>query len=249
MPDLEAVALTLVFVLVFAVGASVGSFLNVCAFRLPYERSFFWPGSRCGHCFQPVKWYDNVPLLSYWLLRGRCRTCDARFSMRYFFVELGTGLAFVGLFYLEIYRNALRLPELANHTWGIQRGFIPPVAMKVFVYHATLMSFLIVASLCDIDHLEIPLGVTVSGTILGLIGATWFPWPYPSERESRPAPAMEIQGLPPNPSPPPERSLSVAGLVSPAALDAARQLAIGAAHGPGRGRGGNDGAAGRALAF
>ena len=53
---------------VFIVGASVGSFFNVCIYRLPLEKSLLWPGSRCGHCFQPIRWYDNIPLLSYWLL-------------------------------------------------------------------------------------------------------------------------------------------------------------------------------------
>src|SRR5205085_11310834 len=47
----------------FAVGAAVGSCLNVCIYRIPYEKSLLWPGSRCGHCFQPVRWYDNLPLV------------------------------------------------------------------------------------------------------------------------------------------------------------------------------------------
>src|SRR5947209_3479970 len=102
---------------VFALGAAVGSFINVCAYRLPYEKSLFWPGSRCGKCYQPIRWYDNLPLLSYWVLRGRCRTCGATFSIRYFLVELFTGLAFVGLFYLEIVRNVLHVPLLAYQQW------------------------------------------------------------------------------------------------------------------------------------
>src|SRR5215831_11986101 len=102
-------------VLVFVLGAVVGSFLNVCVHRIPvYERSIFWPSSRCGHCFQPIRWYDNVPLLSYWLLRGRCRKCGAPFSIRYFLVELFTGLAFAGLFYLEVAQNVLNLSPLQN---------------------------------------------------------------------------------------------------------------------------------------
>src|SRR5579872_4961937 len=105
MPDLEILGPALNFLTVFAVGAAVGSFLNVCVYRIPYERSFLWPGSRCGSCLQPIRWYDNLPLLSYWILRGRCRSCGARFSIRYFFVELLTALAFAGLYYLEVYRN------------------------------------------------------------------------------------------------------------------------------------------------
>src|SRR5207244_12084750 len=90
---------------VFVLGTIVGSFLNVCIYRIPLEKSILWPGSRCGSCLQPVRWYDNIPLLSYLLLRGRCRTCHSAFSARYFLIELLTGLCFVGLFYLEIVDN------------------------------------------------------------------------------------------------------------------------------------------------
>ena len=67
----------LVFLLLslFVLGTIVGSLLNVCIHRLPLEKSIIWPGSRCSHCLQAIRWYDNVPLLSYVLLRGRCRTC------------------------------------------------------------------------------------------------------------------------------------------------------------------------------
>ena len=80
--------------LVFVLGCVVGSGLNVCIYRLPYEKSLFWPNSTCGHCYQPIRWYDNIPLVSYWVLRGRCRTCKTKFSMRYFWVELFTGVVF-----------------------------------------------------------------------------------------------------------------------------------------------------------
>src|SRR5262249_3251442 len=69
-------------------GASPGSFLNVCISRIPYEKSIVWPSSRCGNCLKAIRWYDNLPLLSYWLRRGRCRHCGARFSARYFLMEL-----------------------------------------------------------------------------------------------------------------------------------------------------------------
>src|SRR5258705_11933036 len=103
----------------FLLGAVVGSGLNVCAYRLPYEKSILWPGSHCGHCYQAVRWYDNVPLVSYWLLRGRCRACGAPFSMRYFLVELFTGLAFSGLFYLEVADNVRPLPFVRLMFLGI----------------------------------------------------------------------------------------------------------------------------------
>src|SRR5713226_1646451 len=104
-------------ILFFVIGAAVGSFLNVCTYRLPLEKSILWPGSRCGSCFQRVRLFpDNIPLVSYLLLRGRCRTCGARFSPRYFLVELFTGLGFAGLFYLEIVRNVHDF-DLFNDAW------------------------------------------------------------------------------------------------------------------------------------
>lgn len=182
MLDLAVVGPALNFLTVFAVGACVGSFLNVCVYRIPYERSFLWPGSRCGKCLQPIRWYDNLPLVSYWVLRGRCRFCDSRFSVRYFLVELMTALAFVGLYYVEVYRNVLGIPWLGHRPerWNVLNGMPSLRTWTLFYYHAALLSFLIAASLCDIDYLEIPLGITVSGTIVGLIGAALFPWPFPN---------------------------------------------------------------------
>ena len=69
----------------------VGSLLNVCILRLPRGRSLLWPGSTCGACFQRIPWRDNIPLVSYWLLRGRCGTCGAGFSSLYFWIELLDG--------------------------------------------------------------------------------------------------------------------------------------------------------------
>ena len=78
----------------FAPGLALGSFLNVVAARVPLRRSLVRPGSACMSCRAPIAWYDNLPLLSYALLRGRCRACDVRIPMRYPAVELATaGLA------------------------------------------------------------------------------------------------------------------------------------------------------------
>ncbi len=74
-------------VFLFAIGAAVGSFLNVCIARLPAGVSIVRPGSHCPSCRQPIKWYDNVPLVSYCLLRGRCRACGSRISPVYPAVE------------------------------------------------------------------------------------------------------------------------------------------------------------------
>jgi leader peptidase (prepilin peptidase)/N-methyltransferase len=79
-----------------APGLAVGSFLNVLAARVPLRRSIVRPGSACLACEQPIAWYDNVPVLSYALLRGRCRTCAARIPLRYPAVELATALLAAG---------------------------------------------------------------------------------------------------------------------------------------------------------
>lgn len=160
--------------LVFVLGAMVGSFLNVCIYRLPLEKSILWPGSHCGRCYQPIRWYDNIPLLSYWLLRGRCRTCGAAFSVRYFFIELLTALSLVGLFYLEVDQNIHQLDAtvLGPHRFAAGR-------LMIFAFHAVLFCFLLAASFCDFDYQIIPLPLTVTGTLVGLIWSMLYPWPWP----------------------------------------------------------------------
>jgi leader peptidase (prepilin peptidase)/N-methyltransferase len=166
---------------VFVIGAAVGSFLNVCIYRLPLEKSLLWPESRCGHCLRRIRWYDNIPLVSYWLLGGRCRDCKTPFSVRYFFVELGTALALAALFYLEVRENVLGIPFVGDHKNDFDQGDLPPWQIWVmFAYHATLLCFLIVASLVDIDHMEIPLPITITGTVFGLVGSLFVAWPFPN---------------------------------------------------------------------
>jgi leader peptidase (prepilin peptidase)/N-methyltransferase len=76
----------------FVVGAVVGSFLNVVIYRVPRRRSLISPGSACPACETPIRWYDNIPLVSWLVLRGRCRRCDTRISIRYPAVELTAAL-------------------------------------------------------------------------------------------------------------------------------------------------------------
>ncbi len=171
--------------LAFVLGAAVGSFVNVAAARLPLEKSLVWPGSRCGRCLQPVRWYDNLPLVSYLWLRGRCRTCGESFSSRYFWVELATALGFAGLFYGEVVCNV--------HQWpppGPRILVVPPWPwLAGFLYHAVLFALLMAASVCDLRTREIPLGLTLTGTLIGLVGAMLLPWPWPWD------PAVAAPGL------------------------------------------------------
>ena len=181
--DIFAINLPLALwvVWMFIIGAMIGSLLNVCIARLPLEKSILWPGSRCGNCLQPIRWYDNIPLVSYWVLRGRCRNCGARFSVRYFLIELLTGLGFAGLFYAEVVANIHDLPFFKNQAWFIRAGQIPWQGWAFFLHHAILLSLLIVCAACDLERREIPLSLTLFGTVIGLIGATLFPWPWPND--------------------------------------------------------------------
>jgi leader peptidase (prepilin peptidase)/N-methyltransferase len=171
---------------VFAIGAGVGGVINYCFYRLPLEKSLLWPGPRCGLCWQPIRWFDNIPLVSYYLLGGRCRTCGGRIPARHPVVELLTGLLFAGLFYAEIGRNILHLTFLQAHQTAILAGNIPPPAWAVFVTHAVLMSFLLLTSLCDLDDMAIPLPITLTGTVIGLACSMHFAWPWPDMREPLP---------------------------------------------------------------
>ncbi|HEX4591549.1 MAG TPA: prepilin peptidase, partial [Gemmataceae bacterium] len=164
----------------FVLGACVGSLLNVCIVRLPLEKSIVWPSSRCGSCLRPIRWFDNIPLFSYWLLGGRCRNCGASFSIRYFFVELGTAIGFAGLFYLEIVANVHDLPFFRLRQWDIRNGWIPWQAWVYFGHHALLLSLLIVAAACDLAGRVIPLSLTTFGAGAGLVFAVLFPWPWPN---------------------------------------------------------------------
>ena len=92
----------LLFGLYFVIGIVIGSFLNVCIYRLPLGKSVISPPSACGSCGHRLGALDMIPVLSYFLLRGRCRYCNAAYSARYMLVELLTGILFAlcGLYYL-----------------------------------------------------------------------------------------------------------------------------------------------------
>jgi len=119
-------------------GLVFGSFANVCIYRWPEDRSVVSPGSHCGVCGAPVRWYDNLPILSYLLLRGRCRDCGTSFSPRYLFVELATGILFVALFHATV---------------GIDFATAPlPVRLGRFGVYAAFAFTMVVITFIDLDH-------------------------------------------------------------------------------------------------
>lgn len=161
---------------VFVLGLMIGSFLNVLIARLPYEKSVLWPGSRCFSCYRAIRLTDNLPIVGYLRLGGRCRYCQAPFSSRYLWVEVGTGLAFLGLFAFEVLLNPANLPGV---TFGKMAPYPSAAALGLFAYHAVLLSCLIAAAAIDAEHRIIPAVIPYTGAIVGIVGAALMPWPWP----------------------------------------------------------------------
>ncbi len=114
-----------------AFGLMIGSFLNVCTLRWPQDESVVFPGSHCPSCGADIRWYDNVPVLSYVFLRGRCRACKERISLQYPLVELATGLVWAGVFTYgglsgEAFRGAVFLTILFGISLSDARFYIIP---------------------------------------------------------------------------------------------------------------------------
>ncbi len=130
-------------VLFFVLGAIIGSFLNVCIYRIPQGASIVRPGSRCPACAAPILFYDNIPLVSYMLLRGRCRKCGHTIPVRYPLVELITAGLFV------VFSRVLGLS----------------VELPVSLVFASL---LVVISFIDLDYLIIPDILSLGGLLLGV---------------------------------------------------------------------------------
>ncbi len=87
-----------IIVLIF--GIVIGSFLNVCIYRIPRKESIAFGASHCTKCGNRIKWYDLIPVISYLILRGKCRVCKEKISLQYPLIELTNGLAYFGLYYL-----------------------------------------------------------------------------------------------------------------------------------------------------
>jgi leader peptidase (prepilin peptidase)/N-methyltransferase len=133
----------LIIIFIILVGLVMGSFLNVVIHRLPEGKSLIYPGSHCVSCQKPIKFYDNIPIISYMVLRGRCRQCGARIPWRYPLVEILTAVCFLSLFLIY--------------------GLTP----RMFVY-GVLILFLIPISFIDVEKGLILNKLTIPGFILGV---------------------------------------------------------------------------------
>ncbi|MGJ8639461.1 MAG: prepilin peptidase [Opitutaceae bacterium] len=133
---------------IFIFGAVVGSFLNVCIYRIPAEKSVVFPGSTCA-CGKAIPWYHNLPILTWLILRGRASCCGEKFSIRYPAIELLTGLLF--------------LASWLTHTP------IPAIIGMLYI------AFLICSTFIDLDHMIIPDRFSIGGMVLGVLISFCFP--------------------------------------------------------------------------
>jgi leader peptidase (prepilin peptidase)/N-methyltransferase len=127
----------------FVLGTVIGSFLNVCIYRIPKGKSIVYPPSFCPSCKRPIKWYDNVPVVSYILLRGKCRHCKSPISLRYPIVELLTGAT----------------------TAAVTCKFGPTFDT---LYYLVLIYYLIVVAFIDLDTMEVPVKLSYFALLAGL---------------------------------------------------------------------------------
>jgi leader peptidase (prepilin peptidase)/N-methyltransferase len=144
----------LVYGMAVTLGLVLGSFLNVVIYRLPRELSLIWPGSSCPSCGKPIAAYDNVPVLSWLLLRGRARCCGARISLRYPLIEAGAGL-----YAWAIVQTVVAQLPLTTPWWRL---------ILLFLLHLMLGLGLVAAAFIDMQFMLLPDAITIGGTLLGL---------------------------------------------------------------------------------
>jgi leader peptidase (prepilin peptidase)/N-methyltransferase len=136
----------------FSLGCIIGSFLNVCIYRMPLELSIVSPPSHCPHCKYAIPFYLNIPLVTWLALRGRCKNCGAPISPRYFIVELLTGLTFLSC-WLVFGRESAGLA----------------------VVYAVFLAGLICATFIDFEHFIIPDEITFGGIVAGFVASFFLP--------------------------------------------------------------------------
>ncbi|MCX5895901.1 MAG: prepilin peptidase [Proteobacteria bacterium] len=160
----------------FVLGAVIGSFLNVCIIRIPQKKSIVFPSSHCPLCKKPIAFYDNIPLISYVVLNGRCRNCKAPISFQYFLVELITPLAYLTLYYYfgiswSCAISAIFLSALIVITFiDFEHQIIPDVISLPAIPFFFLSSF-IVPWITPFNSL---MGIAAGGGILYLIAKSYY---------------------------------------------------------------------------
>ncbi len=157
----------LISIWLLAMGGSIGSFMNVVIYRLPRRLSIVHPGSHCPTCHHSIRWYDNIPVLSWFLLGGRCRDCQSHFSLRYAAVEALMAVLFLTLGHLEALREEVHL--LGNYqSWGI------------CIFRLTLVCSLICAALIQWDRGKMPFQLLAFVWLTGMVAPAFFPKLHPN---------------------------------------------------------------------
>src|SRR5690554_5504318 len=143
----DPVVVATLVALIGVLGLLIGSFLNVVVWRVPRAESLSSPGSHCPKCDHPIRWWDNLPVVSWLVLRGRCRDCGEPISARYPLVELATGAMFAGVAWWAL--SGAALPELVDGG----TGWATFVALAAFLYLAAIS---ITLALIDLDSHKLP---------------------------------------------------------------------------------------------
>ncbi len=156
------------------VGACIGSFLNVVAYRTPRGMSVVWKPSHCPTCGHNIRARDNVPVLGWLLLRGRCRDCQAPISPRYAIVEAVMGAAFFLLAYVELFSGGANLPggPVTEATGAWHTVWNPNwIVLRIYIYHCVMLSLLMAMTLIDQDRQPVPWRLAVIGLVVVAYGS------------------------------------------------------------------------------
>lgn len=154
---------------IFAYGACVGSFLNVVIYRLPRDKSLVFPPSACPSCNTHIRWYDNIPLFSWLILRAKCRACKAPISIRYFLVELLTACLFLFVYLWYFYFQKRQLGFAGDFAF---QQFFSGGGWLFYLNMIVLVAAFIAASAIDLELWIIPLGICWLVTAVGIAAGT-----------------------------------------------------------------------------
>ena len=162
----------------FALGASIGSFLNVVVYRMPLGKSLVMTGSRCPTCGTPISGRDNVPILGWLMLGGRCRACQSSISLRYPTVELVVGALFLVLYFVELISGGWNLPIRQRNMYA---GVVWIVfytkwdLITIYLYHCVMLSMLLTLALIAFDQRRLLKKSLVQFSLLLTVPAVVFP--------------------------------------------------------------------------
>ena len=155
-------------IFLFTLGACIGSFLNVVIYRVPRNESVVFPPSHCPRCGKGIRWYDNIPILSWLALKGRCRFCQSEISPRYLIIEAVTGGLLLALYitYYVLWARGKDQTEPFSRSW------------PMYAAHAALLCGLLACAMVDIESWIVPLEVCWVVSLGGLISAALRPHPF-----------------------------------------------------------------------